>query len=535
MADKPSRMGSPVSRIAGLNASRAFLGFALLSGLFAGHSFSAQSDQSGEIELQRGLLSVVFGTPAGRLTFNLPDDIAAGDKISGSVIAEPAGSTDVERESNTSRLQGYVVEVEGAAATPQARLLKWNVPSSLFPGAATVLLKDPGGRVVGRAQFPVSLTPAASAAGFQLPRIGQAGRPVEIAGSFDGDAASTAVSVGGRNATILAESPRKTVARCPSQPVGQTTIEVREQGTEQKGEFRTLGVRLSAPRLQLRRGEQTQLNVEVTGVAALQETVSLMIVNHSSSVVSLEGGDVQTLSIDPAQIGVSVVYLASRNLTGVQPGVFDIEAEVKPPPQPVQSASEEAEKKKRCEKLRAGILRLIKEYDTEDAANMPLLYAVIEADRGLGPAALRRRAEEERKEGDRLAAPYLEKAAQYEQSIPNYAEYYREKAKQARDAQNAVAQRSEQHAKMLEDNGVPDDDPKTPVNEMEGLLGPLREKLIHFIKDQEGLRWVIRSALENFVKECYGSADEAGKQLSGNTNHPDYQIWSEYVNPRWLR
>jgi surface antigen len=59
-----------------------------------------------------GVSLASFGTAYGTVKVTLPDDIAPGDTISGTVIAEPSGKTDAERRSNAGELSGYVVEIK---------------------------------------------------------------------------------------------------------------------------------------------------------------------------------------------------------------------------------------------------------------------------------------------------------------------------------------------------------------------------------------------------------------------------------------
>src|SRR5947209_13023671 len=81
---------------------------------------------------QLGLRVTPIAVPEGTLRVYLPDDIAAGDTIIGTVVAEPAGNTDAERSRNTSELDGYVVEVGPTKANAKSRaFLVSGLPASL--------------------------------------------------------------------------------------------------------------------------------------------------------------------------------------------------------------------------------------------------------------------------------------------------------------------------------------------------------------------------------------------------------------------
>jgi hypothetical protein len=73
---------------------------------------------SANIETIGGLHITTFETAQGRIKVNLPDDMAVGDTISGTVIAEPVGETKEEERENRDELNGYVIEVERARRRP---------------------------------------------------------------------------------------------------------------------------------------------------------------------------------------------------------------------------------------------------------------------------------------------------------------------------------------------------------------------------------------------------------------------------------
>src|SRR4030095_10948701 len=60
-----------------------------------------------------GLKIATFTTPYGTIKVNLPDDMAAGDTISGTVTAEATGQTDAERAQNLAELKRHVLVVDG--------------------------------------------------------------------------------------------------------------------------------------------------------------------------------------------------------------------------------------------------------------------------------------------------------------------------------------------------------------------------------------------------------------------------------------
>jgi microsomal dipeptidase-like Zn-dependent dipeptidase len=321
-------------------------------------------------ESDRGLYTTAFDTLNGRVIVNLPDDLSAGDTISGTVETAPAGKSSEETAKNQDELNGLVVEVAETKTPSSDGLTKFTVPSN-SPSTIPLVVRDKGGKEIARTAIPVKPkaqagcrnnpqstlkgatagvvnNPAAAAGNsqlaqpnsiqigkkgeaiassgcdYQLPTNAQPGRPLEVHGPFDGDLKTTKVLVAGKEAKVLAESPRKAVAVSPSAVVGSAVIEVMKRGvTVAKGSVRNIGVKLAAGKLTLMKDETTPLTVTVLGLEGLNEPVSLRLTNKSPTVVSLEGGEQQSATIDPQTVKQGQ-YVMNRTLTGIRPGGFSI-------------------------------------------------------------------------------------------------------------------------------------------------------------------------------------------------------------------
>jgi len=290
-----------------------------------------------------GLITTRFDTLEGTVSVNLPDDVAAGDTISGTVIAEPKGATKEEQAKNEDTLNGYVVEVAKQETPPQQKQgSKWVIPpvTQFIP----VVLKNRQGKEVARTNVPLNqgnggqghvVNPNSNGeipqqGDYSTPPFGQAGKPVSVNGPFDGDFGNTYIKVGNNTAGLLAESPRKAVFRSPANFTGPTTIEVNERGrTVAKCTYQSIGISLSADKLHLIRGEQTTLTLTLNGLNGITGPVSAQLTNGSPWVVRMEGGESQTITAHSGGVN-DEVFTAKRTLTGVKAGAFSINASVDP-------------------------------------------------------------------------------------------------------------------------------------------------------------------------------------------------------------
>lgn len=296
----------------------------------------SQTATTPSTESRDGLTTLAFQTPAGVIRANFPSDLAAGDTISGTVTDEPTGGTPEERSVNSATLTGYVIETQNRQTTPHDRRATWIIP----PGTTllTVLLSDPHGTPVARGTIPVA--PAAipdpstlprTGDDFDLPRIGAGSGRYPIGGRFTGDARNTEVSVGGKPAEVLAESPRRAVFLAPSGISGPEKIELREKGLTVTGEFRAISVQLRGD-TRLNRGQTAPLTITVSGLAGITRAMEMTLENRSTGVVLVSGGQLQKFRIAPSEVNASGVYTTTRTMTGVRRGNFDISAFVRQEP-----------------------------------------------------------------------------------------------------------------------------------------------------------------------------------------------------------
>ncbi len=205
-----------------------------------------------------GLKVTKFETPYGNLVVNLPDDMADTDTISGSVVAEPLGNTEEERNSNADTLEGFVVDVapkkspeKKVSCKPSSGYAPFSILIPNLCGAVDLVVYR---RVQGEIQKtqpvatcavtclpkpPVLHLPPDKAI---LPGKGTCGKPMVIKGKCDGKFGNSAVYVGKKSCRMLAESPRQQVAQSPKDLTGKLTIESVEGNRRIVGIFENLPI-----------------------------------------------------------------------------------------------------------------------------------------------------------------------------------------------------------------------------------------------------------------------------------------------------
>ncbi len=343
----------------------------------ASTSITAGSNRAAKASVvtANGLHTVTMDTLPGRVIINLPDDMRAGDTISGTVVAEPKGSTEEERKNNTAKLSELKLSLGSKFPKHQKELMILITPRVIVQDEST-----PGGPNQNQANFSTKFpetfnyTIGVNAArtdtetvtitvnspiwfirdqatsqrlelpvspdDFRLPSMGQQGRPLEIFGPFDGDASNTTLMYGPARSTVqdfekntenvsggfglirpLAESPRKCVFEAPSTFTGPIQLFVKDAKTNTTSPYRNVGVNLTSPKTNLIKGEHTTLKVEVSGLEGIKSPVPLTL--ESKGVITMEGGMYQPLMIQPSQVGSDGRYTTTRGITGVRTGGWE--------------------------------------------------------------------------------------------------------------------------------------------------------------------------------------------------------------------
>jgi hypothetical protein len=277
-----------------------------------------------------GLRRVVIDTRRGnRLYVNLPDDVSAGDTVSGTVFAEAAGKTDAERAANLQELKDYTVEIDGRQVPATGGTFGLRIPAAPPPSVITVVLRDSKGKEVVKAELPVAPQAPVPAAGVKFPAHAQVGGFVEIGCPCDGALADgDYVKVSLTNIQPLTESPRKRVALNTRPEQGLRDVEFSERGQVTQGKMSVLGIKLSVLKQALMRGEKTSLTVEVSGLEGLSEDVPLLLENHTTNILTMEPANAQELTIRRSDVQPGGKYTIQRTLTGIRVGAFHIQGTV---------------------------------------------------------------------------------------------------------------------------------------------------------------------------------------------------------------
>lgn len=271
-----------------------------------------------------------FETNEGKINVYLPP-LSSGATISGTVVTESKGQNEKEKARNQAALQAYLLTL-GPENIP-IRENSFSIPvMAAIPrvNTSSLQLKTSAGQLIKTEDLPLTSSPSSSNFRTLIPPYVVSGDITALPGNFDGSSKTTLLKINGSTINVIAESPNALYFTPPSTHTGPSTIECNDKGKTTTARVNVINLELSAPKTNLRRGEKTQITVRVSGLEGLKENVPVIITNTSPSVITLEGGNTQPITVVPSKDAAAGVFTISRNILSMKNGSFSVSVTVSP-------------------------------------------------------------------------------------------------------------------------------------------------------------------------------------------------------------
>lgn len=289
-------------------------------------------------EQDNGLLTTTFKTSKGDVTVYLPGDIYAEDVISGTVLCEPKGKNEKQIEKNGNVLNGYVVELEDKKETVEKKKMNWEIPATITGGIVPLVLKDLKGKEIGKAEIPANNSPRhvdipeiPGEGDYSFPPYSQTGQTGRIPGYYDGLFDNTNLEIDDEAVILLAESPGNLYFETPSNLSGPADIVLREGSVTVQDRMHILDLNMTADKLNLMKGEQATVTLEVRGLLGIEQDVPVRIVNLTPEVILMKGGDEQVEIIHPEAINNVDAWIHTFIVEAIRAGAFSVQSNVEQP------------------------------------------------------------------------------------------------------------------------------------------------------------------------------------------------------------
>ena len=223
---------------------------------------------------------------AGSVVLGLvtPADGSAGETFSGSLVADPKSYEGVPGlavktvsmprpaggDATTLLHEVFVEDGTGQPCDPDRPIM------FAAKGTRRLRLISPyAPEAAADVEVPAATAPAAPQTNsFSTPPVCQRDAVQVVRGPFDGDGTDTKVSVSGREARVVAESPRAAYYKMPpGVQAGRNVVEVEDGGRVARMPVAALTLAMSADRLELKKGESTNFQVVVDGGQNIPDVV----------------------------------------------------------------------------------------------------------------------------------------------------------------------------------------------------------------------------------------------------------------------
>ncbi len=276
------------------------------------------------ITSEKGLTTAEFRLPQGVIKVFLPDDIRQGDVISGTVRVTAEGRNARQQEKNLEELLRSSVNIfsESIQVDNTVKVFRIAIPLSAQI-QKTIELKNPvsGNPMSGNIPEQVFSQNSLSPDRCVIPSHVLTGSVMKIQGPFDGDASNTVCNIEAAKIEVLAESPRNCIVEWPLEATGQKNCTVREaNGISCAEKVSGVDMIVTTGKLNLRRGENTYIDVKLTGLENLPDKTTLTIVNMTPNIVTMVNGNTQVIPVwpppDSAKGNFSIHFPATSISTG---------------------------------------------------------------------------------------------------------------------------------------------------------------------------------------------------------------------------
>ncbi len=281
-----------------------------------------------KISSQKGLVTAVYSTQYGNVKIYLPDDIRPGDLISGTIVAEASGNNEKQIARNldvllksTLRFNNENFPVDQANKqfhfnANQIRPLQEPMELILAGGGKPIQLNIPS--------IPVN-EQKPSGSECMVPTHVLTGSQMKITGPFDGNSSNTKCRIGGEEIPIIAESPRSCIVLFPQNAKGMQTVQISENGLDPcTRQVSGVDMQVSTGKLNLRKGENTFIDVKVTGLENLPDKATLTITNATPSIVTITNGNIQVIPIWPPANSTEGNFSIHCPAVSLSTGIFSV-------------------------------------------------------------------------------------------------------------------------------------------------------------------------------------------------------------------
>ena len=287
------------------------------------------------LQTVNGLHTISYELENGSVYIYLPEKIVAGKEFSGSVAIYPKGNSSREQSKNLKKLKAYKVIVLNKGFLAGIKKFSLNTSSNV----ANISLSNSEGKNLGRKQVKFEIKPPLSAdTRLSLPSHIANGVNTSFYGVFDGNLGNTTVKANGKSLDVVAESPVQIALRPDNITSTSSKLEITDGDNSYTGQCNSIYYTLNVGPTDLKRGQSTYFDATIHGVGTIEESLFYTVVNVTTAVVTLQGGNTQSFEINPSD-GENGNWFHHFDIKSLKTGNFSLTTNLVIPDTPYPDAS----------------------------------------------------------------------------------------------------------------------------------------------------------------------------------------------------
>jgi hypothetical protein len=277
---------------------------------------------SGAQKTISGIVTEEIKTKNGTVKIMRTSHLPKGKIISGTIVFDTE-TKNPKKDHKRLRVLGGLAFQLGNEFIPENGVFTASLPDS-----ETTSLKvfSENGKLIE--DILLELSEPAENLDLDVPKILRAGNIEKITGNFSGDITEAAVAVNDKSLNVVAGNESELFFETTGVEPGKQQLSLDYDKIKASQEVNVVDYTLEAGRLNLNRGESTYLDVKITGLEDVKESLQLEIKNQSVGTISIEGGDVQLIQIIPEEVAETAMWEKRFDIQSIARGSFSVSTDL---------------------------------------------------------------------------------------------------------------------------------------------------------------------------------------------------------------
>ena len=269
-----------------------------------------------------GLVIEKYEVKDGSITVQYPEKLSSGKTISGKVIVQPQSEKPSKKTKQLESLQKHTL-IFGKNIPVKDGTFVVDLPEG--KNLPIGILSKNGDKIGQRIS---QLTEPLVGEKLKIPSTIKANSIEMIEGDFPGDVRKANLTLDENPVEIIAGNENHLFYTVENVDPGKHKLNLDYGDQKQVQEINLIDYTLSIDKTTLNRGEKAHVEVKVFGMQEVTDPVKLSVQNITIGTIILEGGEEQSILIDPQEINESGIWEKEFEITSLKKGAFTLNTDL---------------------------------------------------------------------------------------------------------------------------------------------------------------------------------------------------------------